>query len=355
MDDKPIPLIPDTARVADLRARVRAAMEREAVPWEGPARIDARYIDEPLAVRKARAIALKLSHMPTDLWAGQLFAGSMTLEEPRLHYERTFPDYLTEEERQAATQEGLSIRSVFGHIVPDYPTLVAVGLSGIRAEAEAQQPLAENESDRENARSVAFLRSVILSLDAVMDYAARLAAHCEAEAERHENEQRAEELWQMAANLRQAPAGPALTFWQALQSVWLLHLVFHSTLNGNAVGRLDQFAWPLLEADLAAGRLDLARAGELVDCFCLKFNERAQTNEEQLAGSRPDEGDKIRRTRHTLSSQVRSHDANVGPKTWLQNQPVYDRDRVDATNHWLQNIVVSGLTPEGEDGTNPLS
>ena len=353
MDDKPIPLIPDTARVADLRARVRAAMERQAVPWEGPARIDARYMDEPLAVRKARAIALKLSHMPTELWAGQLFAASMTLEEPRLHYERPFPDYLTDEERQAAAQEGLSIRSVFGHIVPDYATLVAVGLAGIRAEAEAQQPLAENESDR------AFLRSVILSLDAVMDYAARLADRCESEAEalaaQAVDEQRAEELHRMAANLRQAPAGPALSFWQALQSVWLLHLVFHSTLNGNAVGRLDQYAWPLLEADLAAGRLDLARAGELVDCFCLKFNERAQTNEEQLAGSRPDEGDKVRRTRHTLSSQVRSHDASVGPKTWLQNRPVYDRDRVDATNHWLQNIVVSGLTPEGVDGTNPLT
>ena len=28
---------------------------------------------------------------------------------------------------------------------------------------------------------------------------------------------------------------------------------------------------------------------------------------------------------------------------------------LDATNHWLQNIVVGGLTPEGQDGTNPLT
>jgi len=111
MNDKPIPIYPDTPRVADLRTRVRAAMEREAVDWKGPARIDEQYMSEPLAVRKARAVALKLSCMPPDLWEGQLFAGSMTLEEPRLHYERPFPDYVTDEERQAAAEHGLSMRS----------------------------------------------------------------------------------------------------------------------------------------------------------------------------------------------------------------------------------------------------
>lgn len=78
---------PDTERVVDLRRRVRAAMERPPVPWTCPARIDDRFLSEPLPVRKSRAIALKLSHMPADLWEGQVFAGSMTLETPRLHTE----------------------------------------------------------------------------------------------------------------------------------------------------------------------------------------------------------------------------------------------------------------------------
>ena len=56
MNDKPIPIFPDTPRVVDLRTRVRAAMEREAVPWVGPARIDERYMDEPLAVLATVAI-----------------------------------------------------------------------------------------------------------------------------------------------------------------------------------------------------------------------------------------------------------------------------------------------------------
>lgn len=323
----------DTPRVADLRLRLRAAMERPPVAWEGPKRIDDCFMSEPLAVRKARAMALKLACMPDELWEGQLLAGSMTLEEPRLHAEWGFPDYTTEEERTAAAKRGVSIWSVFGHIVPDYPTLLAEGLRGIRAKAESQRLQAATEEER------AFLDSVVVALEGVIAYAKRLAARCDADAAAAADPGRAAELSQMAANLRQAPVGPAQTFWQALQSVWLLHMVFHSTLDGNAMGRLDQYCWPYLKADLAEGRLDLERAAELVDCFCLKFNERAATTEEQRPESRqPEPLDLGKRTRHYTSSQIGTR-----------------RDSLDATNHWLQNIVVGGLTPAGRDGTNLLT
>jgi len=290
-------------------------------------------MSEPLAVRKARAIALKLSRMPDDLWEGQLFAGSMTLEEPRIHAEGGFPDYVTDAERARAAEQGMSIYSVFGHIVPDYSTLLKKGLRGIRADADAQGV---------NVRSTdetAFLDSVAIAVDAVMAFAARLAERCERDAKGKDDLHRATELRQMAANLKQVPSGPAKTFWQALQSVWLLHMIFHSTLNGNAIGRLDQYTWPLLKADLKAGRLTPERAAELADCFCLKFNERAKTTDDQRPENRPAEKlDLSKWTRHYTSSQIGT-----------------GRDRVDATNHWLQNILIGGLTPQGRDGTNPVT
>ena len=345
-----------TPRVLDLRCRVRAAMELPPVRWACPRQIDKRYIGEPLAMRKARAIALKLSHMPEDLWDGQLFAGSMTLESPRLHAEKGFPQYTTEVERAEAARSQLSVQSVFGHVVPDYPTLLSKGLLGIRADAEAQ--LARTHEPEE----VAFLQSVIIAVDGVMDYALRLAHNCEVLAEGKEDEERVAELRQMAANLHQVPVGPAQTFWQALESVWLLHMVFHATMNGNALGRLDQYAWPYLQADLAAKRLDLDRASELVDCFCLKFNERAQTTDAQRPEARESRSDSLTRTRHTTSSQLTAvYDHNndseqdhfEGVNGRLQMDT--DRDRLDATNHWLQNIIVGGLKPDGTDGTNPLT
>ncbi len=323
----------DTPRVADLRRRVRDAMELDPAYWAGPERIDERYMSEPLPVRKARAIAGKFALMPTDLWDGQLFAGSMTLEHPHVHYEGYFPDYVTDEERAQAAERGLSIRSVFGHIVPDYGKLLRLGLRGIIAEAEAQRPNAHN------AKEHAFLDSVVVALEAIISYATRLAARCQREAATCADAARAAELAQMAANLRQAPEGPAQSYWQALQSVWLLHMIFHATMDGNAMGRLDQYVWPYLQADLEEGRIDLLQAAELTDCFCLKFNERAKTTEEQRPEARQEEELSFgTRTRHHTSSQL-------GTK----------RDRLDATNHWLQNIVVGGLTPEGEDGTNPLT
>ena len=323
----------DTARVVELRQRVRDAMEEPPVEWECPPHIDRRYMGEPLEVRKARSIATKLAAMPTDLWEGQLFAGSHTLESPRLHCEQGLPNYATPEEAARATEKGLSIFSIFGHIVPNYPRLLAKGLGGILADAQRQRPLAHSAEEH------AFLDSVEVALQAVMDYAARLSARCDQEAAACADRVRRAELVQMAANLRQVPAGPAQTFWQALQAVWLLHMIFHATRDGNAMGRLDQYAWPYLQADLDAGRLTMDQAAELVTCFCLKFNERAKTTEDQTPEAREEEVlDPAHRTRHYVSSQLGTR-----------------RDRIDATNHWLQNIVVGGLTPEGKDGTNPLT
>jgi formate C-acetyltransferase len=324
---------PDTPRVRSLRQRVRHAMEVDPSYWRCPERISDVYMGEPLPVRKARALALKLSLMPTALWEGQLLAGSLTLETPHVHYEKGFPDYTTEAERARAAEHDVTIRSCFGHIVPDYPRLLTKGLSGIQAHAQAQKASAATPEQ------MAFLDSVLVATQGVIDYAARLAAACQRESDACADPIRAAELAQMAANLRQAPAGPARTFWQALQAIWLLHMIFHATMNGNATGRVDQYVWPLLEADLAAGRITLDQAGELVDCFCLKFNERAKTTDDQLADARQEEElDLTKRTRHSTSSQIGTQ-----------------RDQLDATNHWLQNIVVGGLTPEGADGTNPLT
>jgi choline trimethylamine-lyase len=324
---------PDTARVADLRARIRAAMDAAPAAWTCPERVSDDAMRAPLAVRKAHAISLKLAHMPTDLWRGQLLAGSMTLEEPRLHAGWGFPEYTTASERDEAKAKGITTRSVFGHVVPDYPRLLSQGLHGIVARAEAARPGARDEAEE------AFLDSVAVACDGVMRFAARLATRCDSDATLQADPARAAELRRMAANLRAAPAGPAQDFWQALQSVWLLHMVFHATMNGNAIGRLDQYAWPYLERDLQEGRIDLSFAAELVDCFCLKFNERAKTTQEQKTDEREEATPNFRRrTRHYTSSQVGSA-----------------RDSLDATNHWLQNVIVGGVTPEGEDGTNALT
>ncbi len=111
-------------------------------------------------------------------------------------------------------------------------------------------------------------------------------------------------------------------------------------MNGNAMGRLDQYVWPYLEADLAAGRIDMERAAELVELLLPEVQRARQDHRRaapRRAASRRSSTSR-RRTRHSTSSQIGTR-----------------RDGLDATNHWLQNIVVGGLTPDGGDGTNPLT
>ncbi len=154
----------------------------------------------------------------------------------RVHAEWASRTTSPDAERGAAAERGLSIRSVFGHTVPD-----SRGAGGrvVRHPGRRRSAAAHAQSRDE----IAFLDSVVIALDAVMDYAKRLAQRCDAAADRQADPTRSGELRQMAANLRQAPAGPAQTYWQALQAVWLLHMVFHATVDGNTVGRLDQSGW----------------------------------------------------------------------------------------------------------------
>ena len=330
--DFPYMEIEDTARIRDLRHRVRTTMTVAPENWMGPERIDDAFMNEPVALRRARAIAAKLSAMPIDHWQGQLIAGSMTLENPRLHLEPGFPVYLTEDEQAQVKKKGLSTRC-FGHIVPDYPRLLEKGLLGIRDDALAEKRNAQHTDD------ITFLDSTIIALEAPVHYAQRLAEALTTAAGKQANRKTQETLLVMAANLAQVPARPAQTFWQALQSVWLLHMIFHSTANPNALGRTDQYLWPYLKQDMDREAITLNQATELVDCFFLKFNERAKTTDDQRPESRDEKQHAaLYRTRHRTSSQVGTH-----------------RDHIDATNHWLQNMVICGIRIEGSDGTNPLT
>jgi formate C-acetyltransferase len=78
----------------------------------------------------------------------------------------------------------------------------------------------------------------------------------------------------LAEALQRAPAYPAASFHQALQALRLCHAVLW--LSGHyhcGLGRLDQYLWPYLEADLAEGRLVLAEAQELLEEFFISLNK----------------------------------------------------------------------------------
>ena len=71
------------------------------------------------------------------------------------------------------------------------------------------------------------------------------------------------------------PWEPARTFWEAVQSLWLTHMLVMSDENypgpGVSFGRIDQYLLPLWESSLKAG-MDREFGKEILKCFWVHCN-----------------------------------------------------------------------------------
>ena len=107
------------------------------------------------------------------------------------------------------------------------------------------------------------------------DVAARYAETCTTLAAGETDQTRRGELRHMAAILKRVPWEPARSFWEAVQSLWLTHMLVMSDENypgpGLSFGRLDQYLLPYWEESLREGmRRDQGK--EILKCFWIHCN-----------------------------------------------------------------------------------
>ena len=205
-----------------------------------------------------------------------------------------------------------NITSGDAHCAVDYGRMLKAGLRDY--ERRAQEKLdALDLTDYKNIQKSYFYRAILIVVQAVKDFAARFAALAEEQAASAGVERRAE-LLDMAAALRKAPYEPAGSFREAVQALWLVHLVLQIESNGHSLsyGRMDQYLNPYYEADRQAGRITEEAACELMCNLWLKTYTI----------------NKIRSWSHTQFSA---------------GSPLY------------QNVTVGGQTADGTDATNPMS
>ena len=144
------------------------------------------------------------------------------------------------------------------NICADWGMVLGQGLIARRAAAQAAR--ARMAGDRE---AETFLDAAVETINAVLELAGRYAAAA-----------RACGRDDLAEALQWAPAHPAATFRQALQALRLCQAVLWPSGHYHCgLGRLDQYLWPYLEADLAEGRLDAAEAQELLEEFFISLNK----------------------------------------------------------------------------------
>ena len=201
-----------------------------------------------------------------------------------------------------------NITSGDAHCAVDYGRMLKAGLRDY--ERRAQEKLdALDLTDYKNIQKSYFYRAILIVVQAVKDFAA-LAEEQAASA----GAERRAELLDMAAALRKAPYEPAGSFREAVQALWLVHLVLQIESNGHSLsyGRMDQYLNPYYEADRQAGRITEEAACELMCNLWLKTYTI----------------NKIRSWSHTFSSA---------------GSPMY------------QNVTVGGQTADGKDAVNRLS
>lgn len=156
------------------------------------------------------------------------------------------------------------------HVTPDYPAVLQKGFEGILADIE------EARSSAADAEADAFYEAAAICARAAIDYGARWSRHCRTQAALAGNLDRATELLELASIFDQVPARPARTFHEALQSLFIAHVVVHqeSFQHGVSFGRIDQYLYPYYARDVHSGRLTRERAIELLGCFLGKAAEQ---------------------------------------------------------------------------------
>jgi len=167
----------------------------------------------------------------------------------------------------------LEITYGIGHFTMNHPKVLKLGFSGIIAEAEERYDALDPQERLEDKGL--FYDAVIRSLRATIRFANRYADLAASLAEEETDPRRAEELRAIARVCRRVPDHPAETLYEAVQSVYFIHLVAQIESGGNSIslGRIDQILYPYYVADREAGRITPEQARELLSLLFIKTNE----------------------------------------------------------------------------------
>ena len=200
-----------------------------------------------------------------------------------------------------------------GHVTVKYEEVLAIGYKGIIDKAQAELDRCQ-VGDGNYVKKSHFLNAVILSCQAVIEYAERYAELASKMAAECTDPVRKQELLQIAENCSRVPANGATSFYEACQSFWFVQQLLQVESSGHSIspGRFDQYMYPYYEKDLKEGSLTREYAQELIDCIWVKLND-------------------LNKCRDAASAEG------------------------FAGYSLFQNLIVGGQTVQGRDATNDLS
>ena len=220
-----------------------------------------------------RAMQPAAFRLPPELYLNLPTPNRLYAEAVRLVAERAPLRVLPEEHLAGAA----TLREAAGHTIPLLPWWSSVshttlgfdkalrlGCRGLRQEVEVRLAAGNLDADGRD-----LLNAMLASLDALAVWHRRHVTALEELAATQTGAAR-QRVEAVLTALRPVPENPPTTFHEALQAFWFLWSFQRLMGNWSGLGRLDDMLGPYLERDLAAGRLTLDDARDLVAHFWIK-------------------------------------------------------------------------------------
>ncbi len=180
------------------------------------------------------------------------------------------------------------------HVTPDYQTVLKLGFKGIKRSVEkklvqvldnlkknqAQNGSEDSPNDRSNnqdslKKKIAFYKAAVIVADAAIEYGKRWKSELEKLVEETTDTARRAEIVELASLFGNIPANPPDSFHEAVQMVFITHVILHQEnfQQGVSFGRMDQYLYPFYIQDINSGKITPEKAAEILGCFICKAGE----------------------------------------------------------------------------------
>lgn len=200
-------------------------------------------------MRVATAIRHIAANAPLRIHPLERVAGSATLREASMHRVPMCDLYSV------------------SHTTLGFGRVLKLGYGGLRRQMDER--LARGGLDE---KGVDLLKAMRLCIDAAGVWHGRTMARLEELARDSSGDEQAC-YRSVLANLRNVPENPPTSFAEAVQSLWFLYAFQRLAGQWSGIGRIDQMLGDYLKKDLAAGKITLDEARELIAHFWIKGTE----------------------------------------------------------------------------------
>ncbi len=224
-----------------------------------------------------------VNYMPTEILPGDLIAGGRFNVQTSLCLDKAEQK---EFDRAVLGKNGARAKmkwfhdhgygnagATSGHLIPDHERALKIGWKGIYADLEARY--ADMSDADKKGPGGGQLRAMMTAATMARDLAEKYRKTCIDLAASENETARRQELLRMAQNLERVPWQSPRTFWEALQALWINHMLIMSDENypgpGVSFGRIDQYLLSYWQYSLSHG-MDREFGKELLKCLWVHCN-----------------------------------------------------------------------------------